>query len=153
MTDMLYYSYEGNFQLECDAEITQCVVIDQDTKEKEVDLSSNTKTVQLSLNQTVLHAQGGGQPTDLGTIEVEGTSAIVQVHKILLDRSTQIATHTGTVLTSDTIPKVGDKVRVKVDAENRLILSECHTAGHVVDGAMAKCGLLPAMETSKAYHL
>jgi Ser-tRNA(Ala) deacylase AlaX len=48
---------------------------------------------------------------------------------------------------------VGDKVQVFVDKENRMILSECHTAGHVIDAAMAKCGMLPRMETSKAYHL
>ncbi len=131
--------------MECDAEITQCVFLDEPS-----DNANDKKTVQLALNRTVLHAQGGGQPTDVGTIETPHTT--VQVTKILLDRQTKIATHTGLVDANATI-EVGDKVKVFVDKENRLILSECHTAGHVVDAAMAKCGLLPGMETSKAYHL
>lgn len=144
MTDMLYYTYEGNFLMECDAEITQCVFLDETSE------NNDKKTVQLALNRTVLHAQGGGQPTDVGTIETPHTT--IQVTKILLDRQTKVATHTGIVDANATI-SVGDKVKVLVDKENRLILSECHTAGHVVDAAMAKCGLLPGMETSKAYHL
>ena len=145
MTDMLYYTYEGNFLMECDAEITQCVVLDDPSTS-----ANDKKTVQLALNRTVLHAQGGGQPTDVGTIEAPHTT--IQVTKILLDRQTKVATHTGLVDADATI-EVGEKVKVFVDKENRLILSECHTAGHVVDAAMAKCGLLPGMETSKAYHL
>ena len=145
MTDMLYYTYEGNFLMECDAEISQCVFLDETSEQ-----AKDKKIVQLALNRTVLHAQGGGQPTDVGTIETPHTT--VQVTKILLDRQTKVATHTGLVDADATI-EVGEKVKVFVDKENRLILSECHTAGHVVDAAMAKCGLLPGMETSKAYHL
>jgi Ser-tRNA(Ala) deacylase AlaX len=171
MTDMLYYSYEGNFLMECDAEITQCVFIEDDSssnsntadQEPSAPTTTKTKTIQLALNRTVLHAQGGGQPTDRGTIVVvaagsgdgDTTTMMIQVSKILLDRETQVATHTGTIdaATASIGIAVGDKVKVLVDQDNRLILSECHTAGHVVDAAMAKCGLLPGMETSKAYHL
>jgi len=147
MTDMLYYTYEGNFLMECDAEITQCVFLENGEETAD---EASTKTVQLALDRTVLHAQGGGQPTDRGTIE--SGDAKIQVTKILLDRSTKIATHTG-IVDADASIAVGDKVKVLVDQPNRLILSECHTAGHVVDAAMAKVGLLPGMETSKAYHL
>lgn len=136
--------------MECEAEITQCVFIDNDTTGDNAGEEKKTKTVQLALNQTVLHAQGGGQPTDRGIIETP--TAKIQVTKILLDRQTKIATHTGTV-DADVALSIGDKVNVLVDKENRKILSECHTAGHVIDAAMAKCGLLPGMETSKAYHL
>jgi Ser-tRNA(Ala) deacylase AlaX len=45
---------------------------------------------------------------------------------------------------------VGVSVQVTVHAENRQILSECHTAGHVVDSAMAKCETL--MPPTKGYH-
>ena len=181
MTEMLYYSYEGNFLMECDAEILQCVFITNhnggapDNQNNIIISNSNSNnsainqptTVQLVLDKTVLHAQGGGQPTDRGTIQCGDT--VINVTKVLLDRTTNVATHTGTI---DWYPlhdaaadlavtnaeaaaslSVGDKVKVFVDKENRLILSECHTAGHVIDAAMAKCGMLPRMETSKAYHL
>ncbi len=136
--------------MECNAEITQCVFLDEDEDHADTTSSSRNKTIQLALDRTVLHAQGGGQPTDLGIIET--ADATIKVTKILLDRQTKVATHTGTVA-SNALISVGDKVKVFVDKENRWILSECHTAGHVVDAAMAKCGLLPGMETSKAYHL
>jgi Ser-tRNA(Ala) deacylase AlaX len=152
---MLYYSYEGNFLMECEAEITQCVFIEDSSSTSAADQepsANTTRTVQLALDRTVLHAQGGGQPTDRGTITSGDTQ--IQITKILLDRETKVATHTGTIdAASSANIAVGDKVKVLVDQENRLILSECHTAGHVVDAAMAKCGLLPGMETSKAYHL
>lgn len=92
MTDMLYYTYEGNFLMKCDAEITQCVFLDEPSNDNS---SNNTnsahddkRTVQLALNRTVLHAQGGGQPTDVGTIETPHTT--IHVTKILLDRQTWI---------------------------------------------------------------
>ena len=179
-TDMLYYSYEGNFLMECNAEIMQCVFInsqdDGGTSDNDNNSSNNNDkykptTVQLVLDRTVLHAQGGGQPTDRGIIQCGDT--VINVTKVLLDRTTNVATHTGTInpphpcrhhddahdstamnpeAAGSTI-SVGDKVQVFVDKENRMILSECHTAGHVIDAAMAKCGMLPRMETSKAYHL
>jgi Ser-tRNA(Ala) deacylase AlaX len=188
MTEMLYYTYEGNFRTECDAEILQCVFLDPQEEEDPKTTPTGTTTtstttlddhddnnhnnnnntttqkVQLALNQTVMHAQGGGQPTDRGIIYTtngDNTTVVVNVTKVLLDRQSKLAIHTGTIDTAHTAPTttttaimaVGDKVKVVVDKEHRLILSECHTAGHVVDAAMAKCGMLPGMETSKAYHL
>jgi len=183
--------------MECDAEILQCVFIDppkDDQKtivlpaetmrmedqhpEEEARSTTTTTTVQVVLNQTVLHAQGGGQPTDRGIIQCGGggdstRTTTIHVTKVLLDRATQVATHTGIIHHDDhhhgsendeqalmegktsvaPVIAVGEKVKVFVDQENRLILSECHTAGHVIDAAMAQCGLLPRMETWKAYHL
>ena len=165
--------------MECNAEIMQCVFIDSQenggTSDNDNNRSSDNyrpTTVQLVLDRTVLHAQGGGQPTDRGIIQCGDT--VINVTKVLLDRTTNVATHTGTIdlhrpcrhhdddahdstarnpEAAGTSISVGDKVKVFVDKENRLILSECHTAGHVIDAAMAKCGMLPRMETSKAYHL
>jgi Ser-tRNA(Ala) deacylase AlaX len=138
-TELIYYTYEGNFELECESKVLSCQFIDEEQK-----------TVQLCLDMTVLHAQGGGQPTDLGRISTTiDDNSKVNVTKVLLDRATGVATHTGTMESSSTI-KVGDAVHVSVDAENRRILSECHTAGHVVDSAMAKCNTL--LPPTKAYH-
>ena len=41
-------------------------------------------------------------------------------------------------------------VKVCVNPIKRQILSECHTAGHVVDAAMAKCDML--LPPTKGYH-
>jgi Ser-tRNA(Ala) deacylase AlaX len=119
----------------------------------------------------VLHAQGGGQPTDLGSITLNNETKqqqVVNITKVLLDRTTGVATHTGTMATTTTTTSsssgdnstttmmmmmddiVGNAVQVTVNSPNRQILSECHTAGHVVDSAMAKCDSL--MPPTKGYH-
>jgi Ser-tRNA(Ala) deacylase AlaX len=142
-TEMLYFTYAGNFELECDATILSCRFIDKDI------------SVDFVLDKTVMHAQGGGQPTDLGTIQVktsDGKTRTISVEKVLLNRATGVATHTGKLNDEGTSAdiKAGDAVHVSVNAENRRILSECHSAGHVVDSAMARCGkLLPPI---KGYH-
>ena len=83
-TEMVYLTYEGNFQLECDAKVLSCQFVNPDDQ----------KTVQVCLDRTVMHAQGGGQPTDLGTLSIVNgeTKEAVQVEKVLLDRGTGIAT-------------------------------------------------------------
>jgi Ser-tRNA(Ala) deacylase AlaX len=125
-TELIHLTYEGNFQLECNATVLCCRVIDDDT-------------VQVQLDRTTLHPQGGGQPTDIGMINA-GEEKSVSVSKVTLDRETGVVTHEG----KGKCFQVGDTVMVLVDADHRRILSECHTSGHVVDSAMARCGkILP----------
>ena len=134
-TDMLYMTYEGNWLTECEASVLR--------------VEKQEEKVSFTLDRTVMHAQGGGQPTDKGVFKV-GDETILQVEKVTIDRSTGIATHAGKLTVPDRCVEVGEKVQVNVDKEVRQILSECHTAGHVVDSAMAKCGKF--LKPSKAYH-
>eukprot|EP00980_Cylindrotheca_fusiformis_P003343 scaffold746_cov123-Cylindrotheca_fusiformis.AAC.31 len=114
-TEMIYYTYDGNFQMDCTAKVLSVQLVDE-------------KTVEVCLDKTVMHAQGGGQPTDKGSISAVSASAeggsIVDVTKVLIDRSTGIATHTGKVESPDAL-EPGDDVYVKVDEETRRLLSEC----------------------------
>ena len=130
-TDMLYMTYEGNWWTECDAAVLD-VKQDDDNK------------VCITLDRTVMHAQGGGQPTDKGILQVgvgeddqaaAVAAAVVQVEKVTMDRATGICTHAGKWATTPppTCVEVGTPVRVQVDKDTRQILSECHTAGHVCD--------------------
>jgi len=131
-TELIHLTYEGNFELECNAKVLCCRVIDNDV-------------VQLQLNRSTMHPQGGGQPTDIGFIST-GEEKKVSITNVTVDRDSGIVTHQGTGVPL----QVGDDVKVSVDADRRRILSECHTAGHVVDSAMAKCGQV--MPASKGYH-
>ncbi len=129
--------------------------------------------VELQLDVTTMHPQGGGQPTDVGSITVVGKNdggmiaedsprTVATIHKVTIDRTTGIVTHAGTisasssstlaVMTSDhaNLFPMNSCVKVCVDPTNRLLLSECHTAGHVVDAAMARCGKL--LPPTKGYH-
>jgi alanyl-tRNA synthetase len=122
-TELIHLTYEGNFQLECDATLLSCKVIGENM-------------VELCLDRTTMHPQGGGQPTDIGIISSADT--VVEISKVLVDRTTGVVTHSGTVTKGDA-RLVADVVHVAVDPKERQILSECHTAGHVVDAAMARC--------------
>lgn len=133
-TDMLYMTYEENWLEQCQAKV--------------VGVKQDDKAVEVNLDQTVLHSQGGGQPTDKGSLKT-ASGATVDVSKVLINRETGVATHIGKLVEGDSIV-LGDDVEVSIDTDERRILSECHTAGHVVDSAMARCGKL--MKPTKGYH-
>jgi Ser-tRNA(Ala) deacylase AlaX len=129
----------------------------------------------LLLDRTVLHPQGGGQPTDTGRIRSLDRPYFpyeFRVDQVSMERSTGVVTHAGQFVPAtleqdnesaepsgstassaaddELMFREGERVRVHVDADARRILSECHTAGHVVDAAMASCQIhLPSL---KAYH-
>jgi len=99
----------------------------------------------------VFHAQGGGQPTDVGRLLGTSSGSEVLVTKVSIDRDTGVATHAGKVVGPGAGGlEVGEIVKVRVDDDTRQINSECHTAGHVVDSAMARCGKL--FRPTKGYH-
>lgn len=173
-TELIHLSYNGNFQLETDAKVILCKVIDEGStneknveNEKDGDGDDNVIRVELQLDKTSMHPQGGGQPTDIGTITAhqhvtdeddnKDCATVAKIDKVSIDRSTGIVTHSGTVLTNaknnnndaELFPP-NSSVKVNVDASTRTLLSECHTAGHVVDAAMAKCNKL--LPPTKGYH-
>lgn len=113
------------------------------------------------------------QPTDVGTItttdynDSSGNNSTATIDKVTIDRTTGIATHSGTISlpspSSDYMAAAAvddadltmifppnSKVKVSVDSANRQLLSECHTAGHVVDAAMARCDKI--LPPTKGYH-
>lgn len=148
-TEMIYYTYDGNFALECSSKVVGVTT----TKGE----GGSNDTVELYLDRTVMHAQGGGQPTDIGTIVFKQDDKDIKmaVDKVLVNRETGVATHHGKLANDGSgddaycLP-VGATVHVSVDKDTRRILSECHTAGHTVDSAMARCGKL--MKPTKGYH-
>lgn len=195
--ELIHLTYDGNFQLETDARVLLCRVIDDggtprqpakvnnagggdvdcDGEEGPTPRTTIDVPVEIRLDVTTMHPQGGGQPTDTGTITVvankgvEGSSSdestttyyTAKIDKVTIDRATGLVTHVGSVSLpvdgDDNAQPVADPgmifppnatVRVSVDSDNRLLLSECHTAGHVVDAAMARCGML--LPPTKGYH-
>ena len=154
-TELIHLTYDGNFCLECESTIIKMAGADAD----------DPNNVAVQLDRTSMHPQGGGQPTDIGIISstTEG-GAKLKVEKVTIDRETGVVTHAGTLISghtartcnSDEEPvaattfEVGSRVQVSVDADTRRLLSECHTAGHVVDSAMARCG--QNLPPTKGYH-
>lgn len=165
-TELIYLTYDGNFQLETNAIVQYCRVISDDSPrdtnidESKTDPNQQVVRIEVQLDQTTMHPQGGGQPTDIGTIQPCDTdeSLVAQIDKVTIDRATGIVTHAGFItIHPNEIKSIGssifsqsNSVKVAVASSNRRILSECHTAGHVVDAAMAKCEVI--LPPTKGYH-
>lgn len=164
-TQLLYLTYDGNFQQHCEALVLSCSFIEPPVEVKDKVVSSQEepsgenaieKWIEIILDRTVLHPQGGGQPTDKGVIYNDNAKAFID--RVVCSRETNVVKHIGTIslttgdidIPADSIFILGSKVQVDVDSDRRKILSECHTAGHVVDAAMARCHqILPPL---KGYH-
>lgn len=85
--------------------------------------------------QTIFHPQGGGQPSDTGTItSPSGASfSVSAVRKdVVLDGQ---VLHLGRFNGADTF-KEGESVEQAIDVEKRIFHSRLHTAGHVLGAAV-----------------
>jgi Ser-tRNA(Ala) deacylase AlaX len=96
----------------------------------------------LTLDETIFYPQGGGQPTDTGT--VTGQSATMNVERVSY-REGDIFHSGGTV--GSFIP--GEEVALEVDPERRMRHAKLHTGGHLVMTAVDRLIKLPA---AKGYH-
>uniref|UniRef100_A0A7S4N7J1 Threonyl/alanyl tRNA synthetase SAD domain-containing protein n=1 Tax=Odontella aurita TaxID=265563 RepID=A0A7S4N7J1_9STRA len=154
-TELKHLTYSGNFELKCTATVLACRLCSPSDEDATASAEQSVTKVEMNLDVTTMHPQGGGQPTDIGNIFSEGGAARAIIDRVSLDRETGVVTHHGRVesttggdLSENFSP--GDSVSVAVDPSRRLVLSECHTAGHVVDSAMARCGRI--LPPTKGYH-
>ena len=104
----------------------------------------NAEAVDVVLDRTVFHARGGGQPADSGLL---GAGRVVAV---AADRATGAVRHTLAGEAEE--PAVGAAVALKVDAAPRLLHSRLHTAGHVLDAAVAADAALAGLRPASAAH-
>ena len=104
----------------------------------------------LFLSATVFSPQGGGQPSDRGTIEENSTGRMWIVQLVKVTEGGGVLHH---VETLDEYPEVGSEVTVKIDREFRSICSRLHSAGHALDKATANIGFPPErLKATKGYH-
>ncbi|KAJ2361392.1 hypothetical protein IW150_007253, partial [Coemansia sp. RSA 2607] len=97
----------------------------------------------LTLDRTLFYPQGGGQPTDIGTI-TSATGVFTVRH---------VAMHDGSVFHfgSGALPAPADRVTMHVDEPTRLRNARCHSAGHLVFSLVtAEPGW--AMRERKGHH-
>jgi len=96
------------------------------------------------LSNTIFYPQGGGQPSDIGTIENNG-----QCFKVTSLKSDKgIIAHYGKFLDGEF--GIGDIVTLVIDKGTRMIHARLHSAGHLLDVAIINLGLkwIPG----KGYH-
>jgi len=109
-----------------------------------IDIGSSEFWDYIILDQTIFYPQGGWQPSDMGTIT--SWNNIFQVTKCSLGPE-WIVYHYG-----NGNLKIWDIVHLQIDNEKRLFNARNHSAGHLIDVAMMKCGYNSTLTPTKWYH-
>lgn len=114
--------------------------------------------------ETIFHPQGGGQPSDVGSMSSAasgGATSVFDVTAVRMD-----AVHEGQVLhlgrfsdSASSSPgspqfKPGDSVTQTLDVDKRTLYSRLHTAGHVLGAAVRHLleAEIPGFDELKASH-
>ncbi len=118
-TKLLYL--ENMHTLACDAHVIDII-------------KENDKSV-IILDQTVFYPQGGGQPYDTGIIK--NASGIFRVNEVRFVDG--IVKHIGTF--EEGTFKIDNTVTCIINADRRSLNSRLHSAGHVIDMAVAQLNL------------
>jgi len=102
----------------------------------------NTVTHKITLNQTIFHAQGGGQPSDKGELSINDTYKCQVIH-VQSNNSNIIEHYVVFNENIDNIDKlINSNVQMKIDINTRMNATKLHSAGHLVDVAFIKLDLL-----------
>lgn len=84
---------------------------------------------ELELNKTIFCPRGGGQPSDVGKVTIDG-----QIFNIIeVKKNSDNIIH---VLEKAPIARVGDKIECKIDWNKRYASMRYHTAVHVIGGVL-----------------
>ncbi|KAF9889043.1 hypothetical protein FE257_008020 [Aspergillus nanangensis] len=92
----------------------------------------------ITTQETIFHPQGGGQPSDVGTMTSDSDSdSLFTVSAVRMDtiRDGQVL-HLGHFAVAASRFHEGETIRQSIDAEKRLLYSRLHTAGHVLGSAV-----------------
>jgi len=110
-------------------------------------------------DSTIFYVQGGGQPSDTGTMTSDAAAKADSTFEVKSVRhpaqGSQIL-HLGRFVPAGaTTFDAGEEVQQHVDAEKRKLYSRFHTAGHILSlaiHALSREGILPPLTESKASH-
>lgn len=108
------------------------------------------------LDRTIFYPQGGGQPSDVGTIksavQSEGETAPTAIMAVSMVRATPegIVEHEGVIEGEASLFGEGAQVHLTVDSRLRLLHSRIHSAGHLLDHSAERMQL--PLVVSKGYH-
>ena len=124
----------------------------------------------LTTEETIFHPQGGGQPSDEGTITLlektnsDSDSTTPTLEMRLARHSTQnpnlvlhlvrFTTTTTTSPNTNNLPSPTPPISLTVNPTKRLLYSRLHTAGHVLGGAVRStvASSIPDFDELKASH-
>jgi Ser-tRNA(Ala) deacylase AlaX len=104
-------------------------------------------------SETIFHPQGGGQPSDEGTMETSASK--FDVVSVRMDAITDgQVLHFGRFTSGSQPFQEGEAVEQTIDSEKRLLYSRLHTAGHVLGAAVRHLlqDKIPDFDELKASH-
>ena len=113
--------------------------------------------VSLTFDRSIFHPQGGGQPTDVGTVTLSSPDNItVRVFFVRHCKDSGRVLHDCELLSPSqtSVEKlaaaISHPVQMEVDKQTRRTNARIHSAGHLLDVAVTNCGYkwVPA----KGYH-
>jgi lysyl-tRNA synthetase, class II len=90
----------------------------------------------VTLDKTIFYPQGGGQPTDIGEIKINGKNTFQVTKCIKVDN---IVRHYGEIV--DPSLKAGNDVELLVNKENRIQNINLHSTAHLLDYAVSELNL------------
>ncbi|WOL02867.1 hypothetical protein Cni_G11586 [Canna indica] len=116
-------------------------------------LQTEDGRIALILDATIFYPQGGGQPADTGFITGAASGFKFVVEDVKLKDG--LVYHYGAFENPQDdcfcIPKMGEKLSLRVNLQRRDFNSRLHSAGHLLDICMHKVGL-SHLEPGKGYH-
>ncbi|KAI1616919.1 alanyl-tRNA synthetase [Exophiala viscosa] len=103
--------------------------------------------------ETIFHPQGGGQPTDEGSMSSPGKTFAVSSVRMSATEEGQVL-HLGRFADTANPFSIGETVTQSIDVEKRLLYSRLHTAGHVLGAAVRHLleKQVPGFDELKASH-
>lgn len=111
-------------------------------------MDSGVQYYSIVLDRTIFHPQGGGQPSDTGTIEIiyraEGAEdQLFKLQVMKLVNNDSVIEHVGCFVkpfepgsTTDILALEGAEAVLKVDPDIRKLHARIHSAGHFIDLAV-----------------
>jgi len=115
--------------------------------------NEDAKKFELILDQTPFHAQGGGQPCDIGTITAVGGGPVFKVKFVSIRDG--IIRHAGEFdLPEGEVHSfaVGQTVQTVVEKRRRVVSTKLHSFGHLLDSALDRLGWGTRLIPGKGYH-
>ena len=97
----------------------------------------------LLLNATVFYPQGGGQPSDQGTIKTAGGELYVDFVRQLDQEIRHYVSDTSK------LPSIGTEITCRIDQSRRLLNARYHSAAHLLSNVIE--GMYPALKAVKGH--
>ena len=114
--------------------------------------NSKSTNYEVVLDETVFYAQGGGQPSDTGTIQIidNDNKHELEVQSVKHSDNNNIVHYcTGSATINNTVSS-NASVQCTVNQEKRYYHCKLHSAGHLIDAAVERAKL--NWKPSRAHH-